>query len=55
MDDLKLYAANEMQLQNLLGITTNFSRDIRMEFGLDKCKTMHREKGKILGAGFCRQ
>ena len=37
MDDLKLFAKNDQQLQGLLNIVKQFSDDIRMEFGLDKC------------------
>ena len=34
MDDLKLCARNDQQLQGLLNIVKHFSDDIRMEFGL---------------------
>ena len=37
MDDLKLFAMNDQQLRRLLNIEKQFSDDIRMEFGLDKC------------------
>ena len=37
MDDLKLLVKNDQQLQGLLKIVKQFSDDIRMEFGLDKC------------------
>ena len=37
MDNLKLFAKNDQQLQGLLNIVKQFSYDIRMEFGLDKC------------------
>ena len=36
MDDLKLIAKNDQQLQGLLNIVKQFSDNIRMEFGLDK-------------------
>ncbi|XP_017772566.1 PREDICTED: uncharacterized protein LOC108559732 [Nicrophorus vespilloides] len=37
MDDLKLYARDKKQLDQEIGIVKNFSDDISMEFGLDKC------------------
>jgi hypothetical protein len=40
MDDIKLYAATNNQLQELLQLTETFSRDIRMTFGIEKCKTL---------------
>ena len=36
-DGLKLFAKNDQQLQDLLNIVKQFSDDIRMEFGPDKC------------------
>ena len=37
MDDLKLFAKNDQQLQGLLNIVEKFSDDIRMIFRLNKC------------------
>ena len=37
MDDLKLFAKNDQQLQGILNIVKQFSDNIWMEFGLDKC------------------
>jgi hypothetical protein len=36
MDDIKLYVKNH--ILSLLTITENFSKDIGMSFGIDKCK-----------------
>jgi Reverse transcriptase (RNA-dependent DNA polymerase) len=47
MDDLKLYAANLSHLTSLLNTTLEFSQDICMEFGVDKCKSLHITRGKI--------
>lgn len=47
MDDIKLYARTEKQLKSLLDTTTKFSKDINMEFGLDKCKTLHIIRGQV--------
>jgi len=47
MDDIKLYAATNNQLQELLRLTQTFSRDIKMVFGIVKCKTLCMAKGKL--------
>lgn len=47
MDDLKIYAGNESHLKQMINITQKFSEDIRMKFGLDKCRTIHIIKGKM--------
>ena len=50
VDDLKLYAGNEKDLTDLLKVTENFSSDICMEFGIDKCKKLSVLKGKFSNA-----
>ena len=40
MDDLKLYAANDQQLDMLIKIVNIFSDDIKMNFGIDKCNKL---------------
>lgn len=47
MDDLKLYAANETQLEQLLRIVESFTNDIMMKLGLDKCRTLKVKRGKL--------
>ena len=37
MDDLKLFAKNEDQIDSLVNTVKNFSEDIKMEVGLPKC------------------
>jgi hypothetical protein len=39
MDDIKLYVSKKNHILSLLTITENFSNDIGMSFGIDKCKT----------------
>lgn len=39
MDDIKLYARNAEDLETLLRSTQTYSKDISMEFGIDKCRT----------------
>ena len=45
MDDLKLYAENKEDMQLLINTTSEFSSDIRMQFGLEKCATVNVSKG----------
>ena len=42
-----MYAATHNQLQGLLRLTHIFSRDIKMVFGIEKCKTLYIAKGKL--------
>ena len=37
MDDLKLYAKDDSEVEKLLRIVKGFSDDSDMEFGLSKC------------------
>lgn len=46
MDDIKLYASTQTQMKGLLRIVEEITSDIRMEFGIDKCKMLNIEKGK---------
>jgi hypothetical protein len=46
MDDLKLYASDEDELESLVNVVDGYSRDIGMEFGMDKCAVLTMEKGK---------
>jgi len=47
MDYIKLYAATNNQLQELLWLTQTFSRDNKMLFGIEKCRTLSIAKGKL--------
>ena len=47
MDDLKLYAKNEKGLDSLVQTVRIFSKDIGMEFGIDKCGKLVLKRGKI--------
>ena len=47
MDDLKLYARNDNELEGLLKTVKAFSDDIGMEFGLDKCAKASFKRGKL--------
>lgn len=47
VDDLKLYAAGERQLTSLVETVAEFSKDIKMQFGVDKCSCIHIQRGKM--------
>ena len=47
MDDLKLYAKNEEQIDSLVRTVHIFSTDIGMEFGIKKCGVRILKRGKI--------
>ena len=45
MDDIKLYGKSEKELDALVELVRVFSRDIGMEFGVDKCAVVGMKKG----------
>ena len=47
VDDLKLYASNKDKMHRLISIVKDFSDDISMEFGLEKCKIINLVRGKV--------
>jgi hypothetical protein len=47
MDDLKLIAKSEEEFQKQIQTVKNFSDDIHMEFGLDKCAKITFKRGKL--------
>ena len=50
MDDLKVFAKNEKDLESLIQTVRIFSEDIGMEFGLDKCAILIMKRGKTVEA-----
>ncbi len=48
MDDIKLYARNERDIDSLIHTTRIYSNDIGMSFGLDKCGRMVSKRGKMI-------
>ena len=48
MDDLKLYSCNKKELDSLVQTIRIFSKDIEMEFSIEKCAMLVIEKGKIV-------
>ena len=48
MYDLKFFAANGNQFVSMIKIVNKFSDDIRMSLGIDKCKKLPIQHGKIV-------
>ena len=46
MDDIKLFAKNEKQLETLIHAIKIYSQDIGMEFGIEKCALLVMKSGK---------
>ena len=46
MDDIKLFAKNEKELETLIHAVRIYSQDIGMEFGIEKCTTLVMKSGK---------
>lgn len=47
MDDLKIYSSTRSGINAQLEITEKFSNDIKMKFGVDKCKIQSIVRGKL--------
>ena len=47
MDDLKLFAKNEDQIDTLVKTVYSVSKDIGMEFGIAKCGVLSMKRGKM--------
>ncbi|XP_060802889.1 uncharacterized protein LOC132902324 [Amyelois transitella] len=52
MDDIKLYASNLNEINKLANITEEFSNDIKMTFGIDKCGIQSIQKGKVVNNSY---
>ena len=46
MDDIKLFAKNEKELETLIYTVRIYSRDLGMEFGIEKCAMLVMKSGK---------
>ena len=46
IDDLKLYAKSEKELDSLIQTVRAFSKDVGMQFGIEKCSTLVMKRGK---------
>jgi len=47
MDDLKLLGRNENDLENEMKIVQTISKDINMNFGLEKCARICSKRGSV--------
>ena len=47
MDDLKLYARNENQLDSFIQTVRIVSKDIGMKFGIEKCAVLVLKRGRL--------
>ena len=48
MDDLKLFAKNEDQIDSLVNTVRIFLEDIKMKYGLPKCEMLIMKRGKLV-------
>ena len=46
MDDIKLFAKNEKELETLIEAVKIYSLDIGIEFGIEKCTMLVMKSGK---------
>ena len=46
MDDIKLFAKNEKEMETLIHTVRIYSQDIGMEFGIEKCTMLVMKSGK---------
>jgi len=46
MDDIKVYARTRRQLNQLIKTVKLLTADIRLDFGLDKCRMLNIRNGK---------
>ena len=46
MDDIKLFAKNEKELETLIHIVRIYRQGIGMEFGIEKCAILVMKSGK---------
>ena len=46
MDDIKLFAKNEKELETLIHAVRIYSQDIGIEFGIEKCAMLVIKSGK---------
>lgn len=52
MDDIKLLVSTRNQLEQMLKIVEEFSDDIGMQFGLDKCRILNMVRGQLQPGGY---
>ena len=50
MDDLKIFAKSEHEVNGLVSTVQILSNDIGMEFGIKKCGVLVLERGKVVSS-----
>ena len=50
IDDLKIYSKNDIQMERCKALIQEFSNDITMEFGIEKCAVIHMKRGKVVNS-----
>ena len=55
IDDLKIYARDAEEMKRCKKLVKEFSNDIGMEFGFDKCAALYLKKGKITNTHFVEE
>ena len=50
IDDLKIYAKNDIEMERCKAMIQEFSNDITMEFGLEKCAVIHMKRGEVINS-----
>ena len=50
MDDLKIFAKSEREVNGLVSTVQILSNDIGMEFGIKKCGVLVLERGKVVSS-----
>ena len=48
IDDIKLFAKNEKELETLIQAVRIYSQDVGMEFSIERCKAMKSSKRKMM-------
>ena len=54
MDDIKLFAKSEKEIDSLVATVNAISNDIGMEFGIQKCGVLVLKRGKVVTSGGIR-
>lgn len=52
MDDIKMFGTSKEEIYKLAEVTEEFSKDICMNFGVDKCKIFSVNRGKVQDSNY---
>ena len=48
IDDLKVYAKDKLEMERCKSVIQEFSNNVTMEFGIEKCAVIHMKKGEVV-------